>query len=206
MTIFWSCAEKPKYCHLNLKAVLTGNESKVHVNDSTVADIGIDSIIGGEYSFFQNGLLKSYSFLVQRADISQKIHPGATLVKSSADSSNVIWYSTYSEIYDSTGKLIKTYGHPLVYSDIHIMKDSVFIKMYFFTFNKEYEKIVLTDKNHRPYSITLQNAPMLSNMELVSLGHKSNGEKDFVAFVQAEYKDKCSLTEQKFFDTVSFDY
>lgn len=203
---FATCIEKPKDCQLNKVGILIGNYGKVIANDSIIIDIGIDTIIGGEYSFFKNGLLESYSFIVQSAKNTEKIHPDALLVKPSADSSNMIWYSTYSELYDNAGKLIRRFGQPLVYTDIHIMKDSTFIKMYFFTFNKEYTKILVTDKNHIPYKTTIQIAPLFSNMRLVSLGYKSKGEKNFVAFVRADYKDNCSSKQNVIFDTLSFDY
>ena len=198
--------EKEKDCRLNMEAVLICNIKKVYANDSIIVDIGSDSIIGGQYSFFKNGLLKSYSFMAQRSNITEKIHPNATLVDPSADSSNTIWYSTYSEIYDSTGNLNRIFGQPLVYTNIHIIKDSTFIKMYFFTLNKDYTKIMVTDENHKPYKIETQTDSLYSNMQLVSIEYKSKGEKDFVAFVKAEYRDKCSSRQNVILDTLSFVY
>jgi hypothetical protein len=142
-------------------------------------DIGIDTVIGGRYSFYPNGRLQSYKFFANDS------------------------VYTYNEEYSLSGILERSQGKPLMYKIIkEAGKDSAFFKFYLSALNKDYEEIKVTFENDKKISIRIINDTTFSNTKLISFGCDIRGYQDFNITSEIVYREICTGKTKKFVDTL----
>jgi hypothetical protein len=204
------CKDKYQSCPSTIETVLKDNKVDILYSDTTegsnqeISDVGIKDM-RGSYEFFDNGLLKSYDFIVKR-DSSNFISPTAELIEADPSEPLLKSYSSYTELYDSIGKILKVWGNPLVYKHIKIIKDSVNMNLYFFTVNKEYGKFEIVNKLNQPYKFIISADTTFSNMKRLTLNYKSKAEKRFTAFINVNYKSMCENDNYIIRDTIDFEF
>ncbi|RZJ99580.1 MAG: hypothetical protein EOO43_26205 [Flavobacterium sp.] len=146
---------------------------------ATLIDKGFDSLRAGIYDFYENDNLKSYSFFVD---------------------SNTY---TYKEDYDSSGKVYKLEGSPLVYKKVKfVTDDSVFIKLYLFSLQKEYNNLSANTSTGKVISLDLQQDSSFSNMKYSEFGFNLGTKNSFQVYLNGELKSICSGWTEKLRDTI----
>jgi hypothetical protein len=170
-----------------------------------IVDVGTENVPGGHYTFFKDRFLKSYYFIAKTDTSNAPISTTAELVEPDPIGSGIVSYSTYIEIFDSTGKVEKSKGSPLVHQHIKVIRDSVHVALYFFSLNKDYKDFQITDKQNNQYSFKVQKDSVYSNMKRLTFGYKSKGEKSFLAYIQTEYKNKCTSAYTAIRDTIDLE-
>jgi hypothetical protein len=191
--LFSNCTHHANFkytnCTITIDELLKNDGNKVGGVDtfsngtlSTFRDKGKDKIRGGYYCFYNNGHLKSYRYFLTSDDYN------------------------YNEEYDSLGNIIKVEGQPLTYKYIKLIKnDSVFVMLYFFSMNKEYQTLhVQTDNNN--FDVALEDDTLYSTMKHAAFGFKFNNLKPIRAYLDIAYKDSCNNKSEIIRDTISLAY
>ena len=177
-----SCNNENSNCLVTATSLYKTSSSKLFVVDKfdkILRDKCIDSIKGGEYSFYKNEQLKSYRFF-----------------------QNMDAY-TYNEEYDSTGKISKIEGKLLVYSKVReVNRDSAFFRLYLFSLNKLYTNSLISINNISKLSINPSSDTLYSNMSVISFGINTKGLNDFNIYLETDYIDLCNSKREVFRDTL----
>jgi len=176
------CKHNNNPCVVKAAGLYKTDSGKLFVVDKLnkiMRDKGKDSIKGGEYEFYQNEVIKSYKFY---------------------QSMNAF---TYSEEYDSTGKITKKEGSPMLYVNIkEIGLDSANFSLYFFALNRIYTQAYISINNKRKVSLIPTPDTLFSNMSIISHGVNTGDLNEFSLFVQAEYFDLCNSSSGVIYDTI----
>jgi len=145
--------------------------------------LGIDTVVGGYYKFYENGNLKSYNFFYY-----EKEDTSLAFFKSHGNSKAS--YSSYAEFYDTFGNLDSSKKNPFVYSWIKI-KDSCVVnfRLFFFSLDKEYDKINIQTSNNKKYNLELLTDTIFTNTKYVNFDVDAKGLDIIYAFVSVKYKN-----------------
>jgi len=144
-----------KSCTHTMDELLDKNSNKAFIVDSfagekivILKDKGRDTVNAGCYSFYDNGNLKSYQFIID---------------EDTAD---------YVEEYDTLGNIVTTIGNPLIQNNIkRVTRDSVLLTMYFFALNKEYHTLHVLTSDHEQYDVELKDdTSFYTNTKYASIG------------------------------------
>ena len=161
----------------------------VYAKDSTNAntdywDIGPDSVRGGHYSFYDNGTLKEYKFF------------------DSKESSN------FSERYDGSGRLKSQTGQPIVHKGAGLSGDSLEVRYYLLTLNRDYESITFSMRGQKDTVLHLQQDSSFSNVSLVRyVVRQLAGDSTIKGVFKIQYKYKCEPKDsQTLIDTLNLQY
>jgi hypothetical protein len=199
--VCFGCKSKTRVSSLTLDKILNDTSARIILTDTSngltqLRDVGTDTVVGGYYEFYKNGKLKSYDFFFDRKeDTSQEF------MKKYGDS--IISLSAYGEYYDTTGKLKSVKYNPFVYSLIRIKKNCIVnFKLYFFSLDKEYQRINVTTSNDKKYQLQLLPDTVFTNMKFVTFDIDGQGLDSIYAFVSAEYKNLNWGTNEILTDTV----
>ena len=179
-----NCKSRINNCIVKVNVFLKRNANKVYVIDEfgknklIIRDKGIDSVKGGEY-LFDNGVLKSYKFF------------------------QTMNAYTYNEEYDDNGRSFRTEGEPLVDTKIReVNKDSAFFSFSFFSLNKTYRTLFITNNSGDKFSLQLKDDSLYSNMYIGSFGLSTRGLSRFSLYLGVEYSDNCESDVKFLKDTV----
>jgi hypothetical protein len=176
-----------KNCTITISELIKTNNNKLFVIEDesnksifTLRDKGNDSLKGGEYSFNEKKILKSYKFFKTKNAYS------------------------YNEEFDSDGNLIKTEGRPLVDKKIReVNKDSAIFYFYFFSLNKEYNGINISLNNENIWqNVSPHKDTLYSNMSVVSLKMNTRNLKQFKIYLHVTYYDACKSKIEEFADSI----
>ncbi len=157
--------------------LLNKNRDKAFVVDSfadekivILKDKGADTVNAGCYSFYESGKLKSYQFIID---------------EDTAD---------YTEEYDTLGNITNTEWKPLTQTVIkRVNADSVYLTMYFFALNKEYQDLHLKTNNNNEFMIALADDSLrYTNTKYASMGISTKGRTEITAYWDIEYKNTCT--------------
>jgi len=164
-------------CIVTMDGLLNKNRDRAFIVDSfadekivILKDKGEDAVNAGCYSFYENGKLKSYQFIID---------------EDTAD---------YTEEYDTSGNITNTEWKPLTQTIIkRVNQDSVYLTMYFFALNKEYQSLHLKINNNQEFTIALADDSLrYTNTKYASVGVDIKGRKDVTAYWDIEYKNTCT--------------
>jgi hypothetical protein len=147
-------------------------------------DKGKDSVTGGYYIFYPNKNLKSYQFFTD-------MH---TYV--------------YAEQYDSAGNITKIEGNPTVLNTAQLINDdSLLIKLYLFSLNKNYTKINITTNDGRILNPKPFNDSLYSNMKSVYFSYNHlKDQRNLTSYISAQYEDRCTREKKNFKDSIVLYY
>ena len=185
-----ACEGEIPQCAITESELLAKEGNEVFIVNSTTntnlpdefRDKGVDSIVGGYYTFYGNRNLKSYYFL--------------------KDANT----SIYTEQYDSAGLLMYEEGHPLVHKAAELIDDSLTIKLYFFVLNKKYSKINIVNSD-RIIPVKLQEDSLFSNGSVAKFVIRNlHHEQDINAYIDVEYANECTGEIKSFRDSVNLHY
>ena len=183
------CIQRKSNCVFTSDQLLEQHASQVfgtNITNKKISDFrdkGKDSIVGGYYSFYANGHLKSYQYFA-----------------------NLEAY-VYSEEYDKNDELSKVEGVPLVHNTIILTGDSISIKMYFFSLNKKYTKINVVTHDKRILALPIIDDSLYSNIKVASFKYFNlKGNQDIVSYIDVEYQNICDNKSTGFRDTISLHY
>jgi hypothetical protein len=161
------------------KVFITSEDSGLY----EIRDKGLDSITGGYYSFYNNGHLQSYEYFV-----------------------NMQVYN-YDEEYDSLGNLIKTMGEPMTRGIVQrIAKDSINVKLYFFSLNKEYQLLHVKTMNNKTFDIILQDDTLYSNMQYAAFGLNFGSYEKIGIYWNVQYKNMNTDTTKTIVDSIILNF
>jgi hypothetical protein len=197
---FLSCQTKKTLSTLTYNKFYTEYLDKILLVDTTesyeLKDLGIDTVVGGYYEFYKNGNLKSYNFFYD-----EKKDTSLAFFKKYGNSK--VSYSAYAEFYDNYGKLDSVKDNPFVYSWIKI-KDSCIVnfRLFFFSLDKEYDKIKIQTSNNNKYDLQLLSDTIFTNMKYVNFDVDAKGLDSIYAFVSTKYKNLNLGTYVNLKDTV----
>jgi hypothetical protein len=180
ITCFACSRSKERNCRVGVEEVLKDNVAKVLVTKSStgtvqrLADVGIDSTIGGKYDFYDNGQLKYYFFFRTRDGLGYG----------------------YKEKYDSIGGLIETEGSPKVLTNIKAGGDSFNIKWHVFTLNKIFQDINVRDSARQVLTSKVYNDPLFTNMNCIEFSYHGTLKKNehFKVLLDVQYRNRCPLS------------
>jgi len=183
------CSNNNSSCVIRKDDFLKKSGGKVFganiVNGKTLefGDKGTDSIVGGFYTFFDNGNLKSYQYFV--------------------DDQTYI----YGEEYDSLGHQKKMDGNPSVRKVAKLERGELLIKLYLFALNKTYSNIYATTNLNQRFNIHLVDDSLYSNLKVAAIRMKNLQDgQQIKAYFHIEYQQNCNDEVRKFGDTVSLHY
>jgi hypothetical protein len=167
-----SCQSSTPRCGLRLKDLLDQHKDVIEIQSENrypdFRDKGIDSAIGGYYTFYENGILKEYLFFVRRDTVN------------------------YREQFDSLGNIMHIYGEPLLRKTAEVSGDSLIIAWHFFALNKDYQSVdLITEKGIT--SLQFAKDSLFSNAEIVR--HVIKGlveEQDIDGYLIVKFKNRCT--------------
>ena len=168
--------------------MLNNFRSFVYAVDSTnpnsdYRDVGPDSAVGGRYSFFDNGKLKEYDFLGK---------------------GNV---TNYKELYDSTGRLIRQEGGPIIHKTAQMDADSISIQYYLLTMNRQYKSVTFKLRGNRDSTLNLYSDSLFSNVLVARyVARGLSGTQDVKGVLRVEYDDQCTKVKHIFLDSLYLQY
>lgn len=185
----FGCNRVTSNCEVNITQLLQTQGKLLFVSKyvngfaNELRDQAKDSTTGGYYSFYQNGNLKSYDFLVKNDT------------------------SIYSEQYDSLGFLMYMGGNPLLFKSINLKDDSLTIKLYLFSLNKLYKDISLVISRHKTIHLQLHKDTLFSNAEIAQyVIYNLHHERDIGAYIDVLYEIKCTKEIKSFRDSINLHY
>ena len=181
-----SCSERKSKCVFTQNDLLDLFGNKVFstsVDDNNIPkefrDKGIDSVRGGYYTFYRNGNLKSYDFLL--------------------DNKTTI----YTEQYDSLGNLMFKNGHPLIRFSGQRKGNDLIMKFHFFALRKEYRNVQIHVVDQSANLDTLDIDSLYSNSKVANtIFHDLPFNKDLKVKIKATYNDICQNVTITFSDTL----
>ncbi len=189
MAQIFGCSERKQNCTITVDQLFLLEGKKVFGTNYEkdqfleVRDKAEDSVIGGYYTFYPNGHLKSYHFFI-----------------------NMVTY-VYKEEYDINGEQRELEGIPLVYNIAEFPnRDSLYIKAYFFTLNKNYGQISVKTMNGRSFLLHLQKDTLFSNMSYVYFGFDFGGFENIEVYFSASYENTCLNKLDWVRDTIHLHY
>lgn len=181
-----ACKSKKVRCTPTCDDIIQQTGTKTFIPDMVkghiveINDVGIDSVKGGAYFFDTSKNLKSYKFFENMKAF------------------------TYDEEYDKGGDLTKTTGKPLVDRVIReVNKDSAFIRLYFFSLNKTYQKLNVQINDSLSLDLDLYKDTTYSNMKLASFGLSTRGLRSIECKLKITYKNGCDNKYYDIKDTIS---
>jgi len=160
-----------------MDGLLNKNRDRAFIVDSfadekivILKDKGADTVNAGCYSFYESGKLKSYQFIID---------------EDTAD---------YTEEYDTLGNIINTEWKPLTQTIIkRVNADSVYLTMYFFALNKEYQSLHIKTSSNQDFTIALTDDTLrYSNTKCASVGISSKKLDELTAYWDIKYKNICT--------------
>jgi hypothetical protein len=159
--------------------------------------------IGGYYSFYKNGLIKSYYFLTEKdSTYGKKDKSDEVIEDDTTDTNNIYSFCSYAELYDSTGQLKKVLGNPLVYKEVELLKNGrVNITLHFFCFNKFYGDINIQTNTGNTFQLTVTKDNSYSNMMKTSFSYNFRGVHDIKVYIQTNFLD-CDNKRQDLTDSI----
>lgn len=175
-------------CAISRESLLTKEEGKVFKVDSTglykdLQDVGLDSITGGYYVFYRNGMLKEYSFFRD---------------------TNLV---NYKEQFDSIGIIKYQYAEPLVYKDAQRIGDSLLLTHYLVGISKSYHSIAFFRSPQDSMLLTAFDDTLFTNMKTVRFKVDYRDSSSKVAGVlRVRYRNNCTGEERSFSDTVKLHF
>ena len=153
----FACRNKNPVCLIDATDILKGSSGKlISVKDSSyrivaLYDAGWDSLKGGEYLFYPNQFLKSYTFYQNKVAV-------------------------YTENYDEHGYLTHSMGSPMVNRVINELgEDSAYVEVYFYKPLKSYQQLNIKINNNAAVNYTLKTDTNYSNMQSVTFGINTTG-------------------------------
>jgi hypothetical protein len=164
-------------CIVTMDELLNKNRDKAFIVDSfadervvILKDKGQDTVNAGCYTFYESGKLKSYEFIID---------------EDTAD---------YAEEYDTSGNITNVIGKPLTQVVIkQVNADSVFVTMYFFSLNKEYQSLHIKTNTDKEYTIALADDTLrYTNTKYASIGINHKGYDNITAYWDVAYKNTCT--------------
>src|SRR4030095_15112752 len=183
-----SCNSHPP-CPITKDDLLENNKGLVYAIDSTNPnsdywDVGPDSVRGGHYSFYKDGKLKEYKFFTSK-DV-----------------------SNYSEKYDSSGRLTKLTGEPLVHKGAGLSGDSMILRYYLLTLNRNYKSITFSMPGQKDTLLQLQRDSSFSNVSVVRYVVKDLGtEKNIKGVFKIDYENRCEPKDSRILlDSLNLQY
>jgi hypothetical protein len=174
-------------CTLTIDELLNKNRDKAFIVDSfadekivILKDRGKDTINAGYYSFYESGKLKSYQFIIDEDT------------------------SDYTEQYDTLGNIIHIEGKPLTQAVIkQVNADSLFLTVYFFALNKEYETLHIKTNNNKEFTLALADDTLrYTNTKCASAGINIKGCSEVTAYWDTKYKNICTDTTETLIDSI----
>lgn len=139
------------------------------------------AVFGNRFEFSKNGELSKYSFQVD------SIH------------------STYSVLFDSTGKVISYEGNPLVYKFVSFddVPDSVLVKYSVSTFMEDSVRLSVKDSESGFENLTLSNHKRLSHVKVAKYVGVAKGRDRILIITKLECLNQ-DKGPQVFMDTIDF--
>jgi len=183
--LFLSCNNsKESEDVMGFSYIINKNKSKLFVfntADRIFQDKGVDSIKGGQYVFYGNARLKSYTFFQNRSAY------------------------TFREEYDSLGKIVKTIGSPLVDTQIAETKgDSVIVKYFFYSLNRKFVNAYAILNYTKPIA---NGTPLIdtlySNIASFEFGVKTKNLPTFTITLKADYVNMSKRIDEVILDTIN---
>lgn len=201
---FSNCKETSPLCLITFEKIKQSDPSHILINqaDKEIEDRNFAATyIGGYYSFYKNGFLKSYDFFTSKdttynkRDSSNKIIEGDT-------TTHLYSLSSYAEYYDSTGELKKVYGNPLVYKEIELLKNGrASVTLHFFSYNKFYGDVNIRTNTGNAFQLTVTKDNSYSNMMKTSFSYNFRGMHDIKIYIQTSFLD-CDNKRQDLTDSI----
>lgn len=181
------CNTANDYCKcVNAKDLLSNNSKFTVVSDSAggiveIWDRGSDKLRDAEYIFDDKGCLNKFLFFNSDETFS------------------------FEETYSSDGHINSKKGTPLVYkSFIEVAgSDSVTCLFYFYSLNKEYERIEV-DVNGNTRSIKFIHDTTYANMTLAEFGVNYEKYDSLTIITNFSYVDDCEKKFNLDHDTINF--
>lgn len=188
LPLFISCTEDTRPCGLTITDLLEKEGNKVF--ETTIStdsirefrDKGKDTIKGGYYTFYPNGSIKEYFFLINNDK------------------------AIYNEQYDKEGMLMYVNGNPLLSKTADLVGDSLIVKFYLYAHKKEY-RVNLILKQDSIITLSVKKDTLYSNVESAEyIFRDMRIEKDISNYVLFEFKDLCTGQIHKFKDSINLHY
>lgn len=187
----------------NLEKVLidtTGSDDEMQDRSYATTDIG------GYYSFYKKGLIKSYYFFAKTDTAYDKTNPEYELIEPDT-TTNVASFCSYAELYDTTGQIKKIFGNPLVYKITELVnKDTLSVSLYFFSLNKTYDAIKVHTNSNDLFQLTLTDDNVYTNMKRTSFSYNFKGRRDIEIFIETNFLNSCNNKKENLRDTISLNY
>ncbi len=154
------------------------NSSKSNGRVSILYDRGIDSgNVGGEYTFNESGKLKEYKFFTSKENY------------------------TYAEYYDKGGRLKKTEGNPIVFTNIEeINQDSVRFHFFVSSLQKEIISFQLKINSTNWFFLQQKDDTLFSNIKRYVYPFNAKDTSSIKVFKKLRYKN-CGEVEREVIDS-----
>jgi hypothetical protein len=179
-----ACKTKGPACLIHDTDILKGAHAKLIASRdagnrvTALYDEGWDSLKGGAYLFYSNGLLKSYTFYQNRMPV-------------------------YSETYDEQGHLTHSQGSPMVDRVINELSlDSAYVEVYFFDILKSYQQLNIKINSNVPVNYNLEKDSSYSNIRSVTFGIRTSDLAKINMYSQIKYLDDCTKIEHVLSDSL----
>lgn len=202
-----SCLNRASTCILTFEDIKQNNTTRILI-DTTGSEKEIQdktyatNDIGGYYSFNKNGLIKSYYFFANTDSTYDKTDPENILLEEDT-TTNRVSFCSYAEEYDSTGRLKKVLGNPLVFKDIVLNKDTLSVSLYFFSLNKIYDSVNIQTNSNDLFRLKLTDDSLYTNMKKTSFSYDFKGRNDIQMFIETNFLNSCSNRKENLRDTIS---
>jgi len=205
LIFFFSCSEGNSPCIITFDKIKQSDPSHILINqtDKEIEDRSVTTDnIGGYYSFYKNGLIKSYYFLTKKDTAYDKKDKSDEVIEGDlTDTNNIYSFCSYAELYDSTGQL-KVLGNPLVYKEIELLKNGrASVTLHFYSFNKFYDDINIRTNSGNTFQLTVTKDNSYSNMMKASFSYNLRGVHDIKIYIQTNFLD-CNNKRQDLMDSI----
>ena len=110
---------------------------------------------------------------------------------------------TYSEEYDTYGRITKTEGIPLVLRNIKdVSPDSAYIDLFLFSLNRVYTNVIVSIQQVTKFKVEPLPDSLYSNMMKASFGINTKGSNEMKIVIITEYHIFCESSKRSFTDTI----
>jgi len=179
----------------NLRFIISQTDKEIEDKSFAYHDMG------GYYSFYKNGIMKSYFFFTKSDTIYNKKDTSIKVLDVDTTKS-VYSFCSYAELYDTTGELKKVYGNPLVYKEIELLKNGrACVTLHFYSFNKFYDYINIRTNTGNTFQLTVTKDNSYSNMMKTSFSYNFRGVHDIKIYIQTDFLD-CNNKRQDLQDSI----
>lgn len=202
--LFLKCRETNPQCIITFEKIRQSDGEHILINqpDKEIEDKSFATKnIGGYYSFYQNGLIKSYYFFTSTGTTYDKGDKSNELIEDGI-TNKTYDFCSYAELYDSLGQLKKVFGNPLVLKEVELLKNGrINVTLHFFAFNKFYDYVNVQTNTGNTFQLTLTKDNAYSNMEKTFFSFNFRGAQDIKIYIQTNFLN-CINKRENLSDTI----